>query len=157
MNQRAPGWRFRPQPWLVSYALVGLTQNGLAPILLPLASRGGAGSGLSYAAFAASGLLAPILGAWADSRGRHRDLLIWGSLFSAVFFGLFCLIPNGPVAIGLAAGAGAGVTAVTTAGNVLAVQGAVEVGVEGVQQAPQHRRRRGVGALTVGERDRDLG
>ena len=50
------------EAWFGSYLFLGLAQNGLAPILLPLASRGGTAAGLSYAAFALTGLAAPILG-----------------------------------------------------------------------------------------------
>jgi MFS family permease len=112
----------RGHGWLVSYGLLGLTQNGLAPILMPLVAAGGGAAGLTYAAFSLLGLFAPVLGSWADRTGRHRDLLIWGSVGAGVL-----LLPFGTVSeltrIVLAAGAGLGVTATTTAGNVLAIQG----------------------------------
>jgi MFS family permease len=115
----------RIEAWLVSYGLLGLTQNGLLPILLPLATAGGSGAGLTYAAFSLPGLLAPILGTWADRTGRHRDLLIWGTLGAGVL-----LLPfddaGHPLRIVLAAGAGLGAMAATTAGNVLAIQGSPE-------------------------------
>jgi MFS transporter len=112
----------RTEAWLVSYGLLGLTQNGLLPVLLPLVAPHGGAAGLTYAAFSFLGLFAPVLGNWADHSGRHRDLLIWGSLGSGVLLLLFDAA-NGPLRIVLAAGTGLGVMATTTAGNVLAIQG----------------------------------
>lgn len=114
------------EAWFGSYLFVGLAQNGLAPILLPLASNGGAESGLSYASFALTGLAAPLLGSWADRTGRHRDLLIWGCFGAAACFLAICIISGGPVIIPFAGGAGLGVTAATTAANVLVIQGVDE-------------------------------
>jgi MFS family permease len=125
--QRFPlPWRRSPahvgaESWFFAYALLGLAQSGLAPILLPLAARGGTGSGLTYAAFALSGLAAPLFGTWADRTGRHRDLLTLGCLLAAACFGWFFFVSGG-VRILLAAGAGLGAMAATTAGNVLAIQ-----------------------------------
>ena len=120
----------RGHGWLVSYGLIGLTQSGLAPILMPLVAAGGGAAGLTYAAFSLLGLFAPVLGSWADRTGRHRDLLIWGSVGAGVL-----LLPFGAVSelarIVLAAGAGLGVAATTTAGNVLAIQGFVEAEWDG--------------------------
>jgi len=113
----------KTEAWFGCYLLIGLAQNGMAPILLPLASHGGADSGLSYAAFALTGLFAPIFGSWGDRKGRHRDLLIWGSVLAAISFLPLCFLSTGPAFILLAAIAGLGVTAATTAGNVLAIAG----------------------------------
>ena len=115
----------RGHGWLVSYGLLGLTQNGLAPILMPLIAAGGGAAGLTYAAFSLLGLFAPVLGSWADRTGRHRDLLIWGSVGAGVLLLPFGAVSE-PLRIVLAAGAGLGVTATTTAGNVLAIQGFAE-------------------------------
>lgn len=114
-----------PDLWLFSYGLLGLTQNGLAPILLPLVSRGSATAGLTYAAFALAGLFAPVLGTWADRTGRHRDLLSGGTAGAGVLFFLYDAVP-GPARLLLAVGAGLGAMAATTAGNVLVIQGQPE-------------------------------
>jgi MFS family permease len=111
--------------WFISYGLLGLTQNALVPVLMPLIAPNSAAAGLTYAMFSFLGLFAPVLGAWADRTGRHRDLLIWGTL------GAGCLLlpfgaAHGPLRLLLAAGAGLGVMATTTAGNVLAIQGVPE-------------------------------
>jgi MFS family permease len=112
--------------WFLSYGLLGLTQNGLVPILLPLAAEHGVTAGLGYAVFALSGLLAPVLGGWADRFGRHRDLLVWGSAGAALCLLLFAVVGNAWLRLVLDAGAGLGTMAGTTAGNVLAVQGRPE-------------------------------
>jgi predicted MFS family arabinose efflux permease len=107
--------------WLISYGLLGLTQNGLVPVLMPLVAVGNSGAGLTYAAFSLPGLLAPVLGTWADRTGRHRDLLIWGTIGAGVLLLPFDWAPE-PLRLLLAVGAGLGVMATTTAGNVLAIQ-----------------------------------
>ena len=108
--------------WFVSYGLLGLTQSGLLPILLPLVAPSGSAAGVTYAAFSIPGLLAPVLGTWADRTGRHRDLLIWGTFGAGVMLLLFHAA-SPPLRVALAAGAGLGAMAATTAGNVLAIQG----------------------------------
>jgi MFS family permease len=113
----------RSEAWLGCYLLIGLAQNGMAPILLPLAARGDPDAGLSYAAFALTGVTAPILGNWADREGRHRDLLIWGAVIATACFLPLCFLPQGLIFIFVAGGAGLGITAATTAGNVLAIAG----------------------------------
>lgn len=115
----------RIQPWLVSYGLLGLTQNGLVPVLMPLVAHGSGQAGLTYAAFSLLGLFAPVLGSWADRAGRHRDLLVWGTIGAGALLLAFAAV-HGPARILLAAGAGLGVVATTTAGNVLAIQGYAE-------------------------------
>jgi MFS family permease len=118
------------EAWLVCYGLLGLTQSGILPILLPLVAPGGSAAGVTYAAFSLPGLLAPFIGTWADRTGRHRDLLIWGTLGA----GLLLLLFNAasvPLRVVLAAGAGLGAMAATTAGNVLAIQGVPEADWDG--------------------------
>lgn len=112
----------RIEGWFISFGLIGLAQNGLLPILLPLAAPNGAAAGVTYAAFAFVGLLAPVLGTWADRTGRHRDLLIAGSIGSGLV--LLCFdAASVPWRIAIAAAAGLGAVAATTVGNVLAIQG----------------------------------
>lgn len=115
----------RTKAWFVSYGLLGLTQNGLVPVLMPLVASSKSAAGLTYAAFSLLGLLAPVLGSWADYTGRHRDLLIWGTLGAGLLLLPFAWVSE-PLRIVLAAGAGLGAMATTTAGNVLAIQGVAE-------------------------------
>ncbi len=60
------------RPWMLCYMLLGFVQSGLVPILLPLSAPPGSNSGLTYATFAATGILAPFIGAWSDRHRRHR-------------------------------------------------------------------------------------
>jgi MFS transporter, DHA1 family, tetracycline resistance protein len=109
----------RPEPWLLCYALLGLTQSGLVPVLMPLVAPHSAAAGVTFAAFSLSGVLAPILGGWADATGRHRDLLIFGTLAAGVLLLLYDTAAES-MRLLLAAGAGLGCMAATTAGNVVA-------------------------------------
>jgi hypothetical protein len=115
----------RTDAWFIAYGLLGLTQNGVVPVLMPLVAHSSASAGLTYAAFSLPGLLAPVLGTWGDRTGRHRDLLVWGSLGAGIALLLFAPAAEAPRIV-LAALAGLGVTATTTAGNVLAIQGCPE-------------------------------
>jgi MFS transporter, DHA1 family, tetracycline resistance protein len=115
----------RPEPWLVSCGLLGVTQAGLVPVLMPLTGPHGSAAGLTFAAFSLSGVFAPILGGWADRTGRHRDLLIWGMLGAGALFLLYDAV-SASLRILFAAGAGLGAVAATTAGNVIAIQGMPE-------------------------------
>jgi MFS family permease len=115
----------RTEPWFISYGLLGLTQNGLVPVLMPLAAPHGGAAGLTYAAFSLLGVFAPFLGSWADRTGRHRDLLVWGTMSSGALLVPFDFVTES-LRILLAAGAGLGAIATATAGNVLAIQGQPE-------------------------------
>jgi MFS family permease len=115
----------RTEPWFISYSLLGLTQNGLVPVLMPLAAPRGGTAGLTYAAFSLLGIFAPFLGSWADRTGQHRNLLIWGTISSGALLLLFDFATEWQRVV-LAAGAGLGAMATTTAGNVLAIQGQPE-------------------------------
>jgi MFS family permease len=115
----------RTERWFICYGLLGLTQNGLVPVLMPLAEPHGGTAGLTYAAFSSLGVFAPFLGSWADRTGRHRDLLVWGTISSGALLLPFDFVTE-PLRILLAAGAGLGAMATTTAGNVLAIQGQPE-------------------------------
>jgi MFS family permease len=126
-DEAAPtkGSPLRTEPWFTSYGLLGLTQNGLVPVLMPLAAPHGGAAGLTYAAFSLLGVFAPFLGSWADRTGRHRDLLVWGTISSGALLLPFAFVTE-PLRILLAAGAGLGAMVTTTAGNVLAIQGQPE-------------------------------
>ena len=119
----------RTEGWLVSsLRIAGPDQTASSRCRCPCWRRTGGGAGLTYAAFSLLGLFAPVLGSWADRTGRHRDLLIWGSVGAGVLLLPFGAVSE-PLRIVLAAGAGLGVTATTTAGNVLAIQGFPEAAV----------------------------
>ncbi|WP_428393362.1 MFS transporter [Lichenicoccus sp.] len=70
--------------WIACYAILGLVQSGMVPIILPLAAAPGPTSGFTYAAFAASGVAAPFVGAWSDRHRRHRATLVAGLILAAL-------------------------------------------------------------------------
>ena len=109
------------QPWFFAYGLLGLVQNGAAPILLPLSAGNGANGGLIYAAWAAGGLLAPALGAWADRRSRHRTLVLGGLALAALALAIFPFA-HGPAARAMLAFAGGlGAIAASIVGTIFIV------------------------------------
>lgn len=70
------------EPWYSAYAIVGMMVLGVAPILIPLTvenggKNGATAVGLVVAAFYAGGLLAPVLGSLADTRGWQRRVFLW--------------------------------------------------------------------------------
>lgn len=70
--------------WLLCYVLLGMVQGGMVPVILPLAAAPGPTAGLTYAAFAASGLAAPLIGVWSDRHHRHRITLTAGLLLAGI-------------------------------------------------------------------------
>ena len=85
-----------PPRWIACYALLGLVQSGMVPIILPLAAAPGPTSGFTYAAYAASGMAAPFIGAWSDRHRRHRTTLVAGLVLAAA--GLFAHMLRGGLA-----------------------------------------------------------
>jgi MFS family permease len=92
---------------------------------MPLMVPHGTAAGLTSAAFSLPGVFVPITGSWADRTGRPRDLLIWGTLGAGSMLLLF-EASSTSLRILLAAGAGLGAMAATTAGNVVATHGIPE-------------------------------
>ncbi len=110
------------QPWFFAYGLLGLVQNGAAPILLPLsAGSSGAKGGLIYAAWASAGLLAPLLGTWADRHGRHLTLVLAGLPLGAAALAAFPFAQGAVAHAGLAFAGGLGVVAVSIVGTIFIV------------------------------------
>jgi DHA1 family tetracycline resistance protein-like MFS transporter len=120
-----PAWRSFIEPWFLSYALLGASVAGLAPILLPL-SVGRSGSiteiGLVMGAFNLGGLSAPLWGTIADHRGGHRWILLTGLFVTGVTLAAFpfALSVGGKVLLALAQGSGAACAA--TVANLSIVQ-----------------------------------
>ncbi len=104
------------------YMLLGLVQNGMVPVILPLAAQPGPASGLTYAAFAATGMAAPFIGAWSDRRQMHRLTLVCGLALA----GIALLANTLPGSIAqhmlLAALIGLGVSSASTVGMMFIVE-----------------------------------
>ena len=122
---RPAAWRTWLEPWFLSYALLGVSVAGLAPILLPLSvGRGGgvAEIGLVMGAFNLGGLSAPLWGGIADRRGLHRLLLIIGLLGTAVTLAAFPFASSLSVKLMLALSQGAGAASAATIASLFIVE-----------------------------------
>ena len=113
------------EPWFLSYALLGASVAGLAPILLPI-SVGESGSvadiGLVMGAFNLGGLSAPLWGGIADRRGLHRLLLICGLLATALGLMAFPFVDSVSGRLVLALVQGIGAASAATVANLFIVE-----------------------------------
>ena len=105
-------------PWFLGYALLGATQSGMAPILLPLAGEYG---GSLYSAWAAAGLLAPALGHWSDRRQQHHGLAVGGLALFALSMLAFQFANGLPAHLALAFLGGLGAVAASTMGTMFII------------------------------------
>ena len=118
-------WRVWIEPWFLSYAFLGMSVAGLAPILLPLSvGREGSASdiGLVMGAFSLGGLSAPIWGAIADRRGLQRSLLISGLLETSAALALFPFASTLIARLVLALTQGVGAASAATVANLFIVE-----------------------------------
>jgi len=108
--------------WMICYVLLGFVQSGMVPVVLPLAARPGPAAGLTYAAFAAAGIAAPLIGAWSDQHRRHRLTLAIGFGLGSVALLLHSL-PGG-IAQHMASAAliGLGVSSASTVSTMFIVE-----------------------------------
>jgi DHA1 family tetracycline resistance protein-like MFS transporter len=118
-------WRAWIEPWFLSYAFLGASVAGLAPILLPL-SVGKSGSvadiGLVVGAFNLGGLSAPLWGTLADRKGLHRLLLISGLLGAAITLAVFPFTTSLAARIALALAQGVGAASAATVANLFIIE-----------------------------------
>jgi DHA1 family tetracycline resistance protein-like MFS transporter len=122
---KSGAWRAWVEPWFLSYALLGASVAGLAPILLPL-SVGTSGSvadiGLVMGAFNLGGLSAPLWGGIADRRGLHRLLLLSGLLATALALAAFPFVHALSARLALALVQGVGAASAATVANLFIVE-----------------------------------
>lgn len=84
MNSSPGGrsWTRWVEPWYGAYGVVGLMMLGVAPILIPLTVEAGQGRsaatavGVVVAAFYVGGMLAPLVGSFADRMGLQRTVFL---------------------------------------------------------------------------------
>ena len=111
-----------PAPWMGCYILLGLVQSGLLPIILPLSAAPGPMAGLTYGAFAVSGIAAPFIGAWSDRHRRHRWTLAGGLLFAGLALVLHTMPGGVAQHAATAALIGLGVASANTVGTMFIVE-----------------------------------
>jgi MFS family permease len=108
--------------WMICYVLLGFVQSGLVPVVLPLASPPAPAAGLTYAAFAVTGIAAPFVGAWSDRHRRHRWTLAGGVTLAGLALAAHAL-PGGVQQHMLSAAAmGLGVASASTVGSMLILE-----------------------------------
>ena len=122
---RSHPWHAWVESWFLSYAFLGASVAGLAPILLPL-SVAKSGSvvdiGLVVAAFNLGGLSAPTWGELADRRGLHRSLLISGLLATSIALAVFPFASSLTARLVLALAQGSGAASAATVANLFIVE-----------------------------------
>ncbi|HTR80877.1 MAG TPA: MFS transporter [Bacteroidota bacterium] len=125
LAQRSPNWRSWVEPWFLSYALLGASVAGLAPIILPL-SVGRTGTladiGLVMGAFNLGGLSAPLWGGIADRRHSHRSLLVLGLAAAGIALAAFPFVSALGERLVLAFVQGAGAACAATVANLFVVE-----------------------------------
>lgn len=107
---------------MICYVLLSIVQNGLLPIILPLAAGPGAASGLTYAAYAAAGIAAPFIGSWSDRRRRNRQTLALGLGLAGLALVAHAVPGGTALQMATAALVGLGVSAASTVGTMLIVE-----------------------------------
>jgi MFS family permease len=124
-SEKSQSWHAWVEPWFLSYAFLGISVAGLAPIILPL-SVGKSGSvteiGLVVGAFNLGGLSAPLWGGIADRHGFHKVLLISGLLVTFLALAVFPLSSSLAIRIALALGQGVGAASAATVANLFIVE-----------------------------------
>lgn len=113
------------EPWFLSYALLGASAAGIAPILIPLsiAANGSAvDAGIVVGVFNLGGLTAPLWGGIADHRGLHRLFFLAGLLVAAAGFVAFAFASTLIAKVALAFVQGAGAASVATVANLFIIE-----------------------------------
>jgi MFS transporter, DHA1 family, tetracycline resistance protein len=114
----------RVDRWYFAYALLGATQSGMIPILLPLtsgASGGAAHAGAVIAAVNLGGLAAPLWGYLADRWSAHRGIMVGGLAAAACGLMLFAIADTLAARTVLALLVGVGMAAANTAATLLVI------------------------------------
>ena len=110
------------EPWYMAYALLGVVQGGMLPLLLPLSSGGAANAGVVVGAMNLAGLSAPWFGHLADGRRWHREILLAGLLVVAAALAAMPLAGSLPARAALAVLLGLGFAAANTVSNMFIVE-----------------------------------
>jgi MFS family permease len=110
------------EPWLLSYACLGVVQGGMLPLLLPLSAGGSADAGVIVGVMNLAGLSAPAFGHLADSRRLHRPILLIGMLTALIALLLMPVRLGLPLKAALAGLLGLGFAAANTVANMFIVE-----------------------------------
>jgi MFS transporter, DHA1 family, tetracycline resistance protein len=110
------------ESWFLVYAVLGVVQGGMLPMLLPLSAGGSTHAGAIVGVMNLAGVTAPLWGHLADRWRLHRQVLLAGML--AALLGLLFMPMQLalPLKTGLAAILGTGFAAANTVANMFIVE-----------------------------------
>ena len=117
--------------WMACYAMLGFVQSGLVPIILPLGSPPGPTAGFTYAAYAAAGMTAPLVGAWSDRHRCHRLTLAGGLALAGLALLLHFAADDVALRMVFAALLGLGCSTASTVGTMFIVEVAPQAAWDG--------------------------
>ncbi|HEX3991791.1 MAG TPA: MFS transporter [Acetobacteraceae bacterium] len=116
--------RLRPwiETWFLVYAVLGIVQGGMLPLLLPLSAGGSTHAGAIVGVMNLAGVSAPIWGHLADRWRLHRQVLLAGTLAALVALLFMPMQLPLPLKTMFAAILGVGFAAANTVANMFIVE-----------------------------------
>ncbi|MGA3003201.1 MAG: MFS transporter [Acetobacteraceae bacterium] len=116
--------RLRPwiESWFLVYAVLGVVQGGMLPLLLPLSAGGSTHAGVIVGVMNLAGVTAPFWGHLADRRRLHRQVLLAGMLAALVALLFMPMQLALPLKTVFAAILGIGFAASNTVANMFIVE-----------------------------------
>jgi MFS family permease len=126
------------EPWFLVYACLGVVQDGMLPLVLPLSAGGAGHAGVIVGVMNLAGLTSPFWGHFADRRRLHRQVLLAGMLVVVVALLLMPAHIGLSLRIAVVGILGVGFAAANTVANIFIV---------GVR--PQHEWDARIGALQL--------
>jgi len=116
--------RLRPwiESWFLVYAVLGVVQGGMLPLLLPLSAGGSTHAGTIVGVMNLAGVTAPIWGHLADRWRLHRQVLLAGMLTALVALLFMPMQLALPLKTVFAAILGVGFAAANTVANMFIVE-----------------------------------
>lgn len=109
------------EPWFFIYACLGVVQDGVLPLLLPLSAGGSSHAGAIVGVMNLAGLTSPFWGHFADRRRLHRQVLVAGMLVVTLALLLMPAHLGLPLQIALAGILGIGFAAANTVANIFII------------------------------------
>ncbi len=109
------------EPWFFIYACLGIVQDGVLPLLLPLSAGGSSHAGAIVGVMNLAGLTSPFWGHFADRRRLHRQVLVAGMLVVTVALLLMPAHLGLPLQIAIAGILGIGFAAANTVANIFII------------------------------------
>jgi MFS family permease len=109
------------EPWFFIYACLGVVQDGMLPLLLPLSAGGSSHAGAIVGVMNLAGLTSPFWGHFADRRRLHCQVLLAGMLVVIVALLLMPAHLGLPLQIAIAGILGVGFAAANTVANIFII------------------------------------